>query len=128
MRTENVAGLAIALCLTQIQITAYAGSNDYVRTPTVVQGEREIDFKWGIQRNTDGSSESATSLGFGYGVNSWWFTEFYAKYKRQPGEANLFDAWELENKFQLTETGQYPVDIGFFLEVERPKDRTEGYE
>jgi hypothetical protein len=61
-------------------------------------------------------------------VNSWWFTEVYAKGPKLPGEGNSFDAWEWENKFQLTETGKYPVDVGFLLEIERPRDRSEGYE
>ena len=43
-------------------------------------------------------------------------------------EPSAFDAWEWENKFQLTDTGKYPVDVGFLLEIERPKDRSEGYE
>lgn len=41
---------------------------------------------------------------------------------------SAFDAWEWESKFQLTETGKYPVDVGFLLEIERPEDRSEGYE
>lgn len=109
-------------------VCAIASPNDYIRTPTVEYGEREIDFKMGSQQNRDGTSESATSIGFGFTPKSWWFTELYAKYAQPPGESQSFDAWEWENRFQLTETGQYPADIGFLLEIERPKDRTEGYE
>ena len=109
-------------------VSAVAGPNDYIRTPTVEYGEREIDFKSGYQRNRDGSSESATSIGYGFTPQTWWFTEFYAKYAKPPGESQSFDAWEWENRFQLTESGKYPVDVGFLLEIERPKDRTEGYE
>ena len=94
----------------------------------VQEGEREIDFKAGTAKARDGTRESAHSIGFGYGVNSWWFTEFYAKWHKESGMASAFDAWEWENKFQLTETGKYPVDVGFLLEIERPKDRSEGYE
>jgi len=61
-------------------------------------------------------------------ATSWWFTELYAKWHHEPGAPSAFDAWEWENKFQLTETGKYPVDVGFLLEIERPKDRSEGYE
>ncbi len=43
--------------------SAIAGPNDYIRTPTVEYGEREIDFKTGSQSNRDGSSEAATSIG-----------------------------------------------------------------
>lgn len=128
MRQLTYAGLAIALCGQLITTHVHAGPNDYVRTPIVEEGEKEIDFKTGIQNNRDGTSEAATSLGFGWGATSWWFTEVYAKYKREPGESNSFDAIEWENKFQLTETGKYPVDVGFLLEIERPQDRSEGYE
>ena len=39
------------------------------------------------------------------------------------------DAIEWENKlFQLTETGKYPIDVGFIMEFELPRDRSEGNE
>lgn len=119
---------ALSLHLLALSLPVAAAPNDYVRTPIVQEGEREIDFKAGTAKNKDGTRESAYSLGLGYGVNSWWFTEFYAKWHKPPGEQSGFDAWEWENKVQLTETGKYPVEVGFLLEIERPKDRTEGYE
>ena len=128
MRFIQTAGLSVALFAALVQTAVHAEPNDYIRTPTVEQGEKEIDFKWGAQKNKDGTRESATSIGLGYGVNSFWFTEIYAKYSRLPGESNAFDAWEWENRFQLTETGKYPVDLGFLFEIERPKNRAEGYE
>jgi hypothetical protein len=88
-------------------------------------GEREIDIKFGGE-SSEGSAQ-AGSIGFGYGAKPWWFTELYVKYKREGGRTFL-DALEWENKFQLTETGKYPVDLGMILEFERPKDRAEGYE
>ena len=130
MRTAIRAGAlaALALQILSMSTTATAGPSEYVRTPLVQEGEREIDFKAGTAKNRDGTRESAWSLGLGYGVNSWWFTEFYGKWHKEPGERHSFDAWEWENRFQLTETGKYPVDVGFLLEIERPKDRSEGYE
>ena len=130
MRTAFRAGVLAALSLQLLSLAtmAHAGPSDYVRTPLVQEGEREIDFKAGTAKNRDGTRESAYSLGLGYGVTSRWFTEFYGKWHKEPGEQSSFDAWEWENKVQLTETGQYPVDLGFLLEIERPKDRTEGYE
>ena len=107
---------------------AIAGPNDYIRLPTIEYGEREIDFKTGAHRQRDGSSEAAHSIGYGFTPAAWWFTELYAKYARAAGEANRFDAWEWENRFQLTETGRFPVELGFLLEVERPRDRAEGFE
>ena len=128
MRTARRAGALLALVPLLHVPAVTAAPDDYVRVPIVVQGEKEIDFKSGAGRFRDGSSGTAASLGFGYGATSWWFTEFYAKWHRPPGEPGGFDAWEWENRFQLTETGRYPVDIGALLEIERPKERSEGYE
>lgn len=130
MTTAHRAGalLALACCSTLMTPTAHAGPSDYVFTPTVEEGEREIDFKAGTGKLRDRTRVNKESLGFGYGATSWWFTEFYAIWHKAPGERHGFDAWEWENKFQLTETGKYPFEVGFVLEIERPKDRSEGYE
>jgi hypothetical protein len=130
MRTAVKAGALAALVSSCLGLPgiATAGPSDYVFSPIVEEGEREIDFKAGTAKNRDGTRESAYSIGLGWGVNRWWFTEVYAKGHKLPGERNSFDAWEWENKFQLTETGKYPVEVGFILEIERPKDRDEGFE
>ena len=130
MRTALQAGALAALCLLGFDASrpARAGASDYVITPIVEQGEREIDFKAGSAKLRDGTRANKESVGFGWGATSWWFTELYAVWHKEPGERHGFDAWEWENKFQLTETGRYPVDVGFLFEIERPKDRSEGYE
>jgi hypothetical protein len=106
--------------------SAHAGPADYVYTPNVEQGEKEIDFKFGTA--DDSPRASQTSLGLGYGVNDWWFTEVYVKYAKTGGDSVKYDAVEWENKFQLTETGKYPVDVGFITEIEVPRDHDEGIE
>lgn len=108
---------------------AAAGPADYMYLPSVTYGEHEIDFKSGAWKQKSGENAlSASSIGYGYGVTQRWFTELYRKYERPEGETTHFDAWEWENKFQLTETGEYAVDTGLIVELERPKDRSEGYE
>ena len=109
-------------------VFAHAGPADYIYTPTVEYGEKEIDFKYGDARKGGDPRESAASIGFGYGATEWWFTEFYLKYKKENGESTKYDAVEWENKFQLTETGKYPVDVGFLVEIERPQNHAEGWE
>jgi hypothetical protein len=109
-------------------LSAHAGPADYVYTPSVEYGEKEIDFKAGTARKGNDPRESAASLGFGYGAKEWWFTEIYMKYKRENDEGTKYDAIEWENKFQLTETGKYPVDVGFLVEMERPTNHAEGWE
>ncbi len=124
-RAAALLTLAVALLAST---AADASPADYVYSPTVEQGEKEIDFKFGSSRARDGTRQSATSIAFGYGVNSWWFTEVYAKANRESPGRWRFDAIEWENKFQLTETGKYPVDVGLIVELERPQDRSEGWE
>jgi hypothetical protein len=121
----RITGLFAALGLTSL---AAAAPSDYVFLPRVTYGEREIDFKMGTWKHAPDGKLSAASIGFGYGVTQRWFTEIYRKYERPEGEGTRFDAWEWENKFQLTEAGRYPIDVGFIVELERPQDRSEGYE
>ena len=129
MRTAHAGALAaLVLSATCQPVPVLAGTSDYVYTPIVEEGEREIDFKAGSARMKDGTRESKNSIGFGWGVTNRWFTELYAIWHKEPGIPYSFDAWEWENKVQLTETGKYPVDVGFILEIERPRDRSEGYE
>jgi hypothetical protein len=125
----HAAALTALACLSMAPTApALAGPAEYVFPVTVEKGEKEIEFKAGTRKLRDGTRESEAILGVGYGVTSWWFTELSAKWHKEPGAQRDFDAWEWENRFQLTETGKYPVDVGFLLEIERPKERSEGYE
>ena len=124
----NAGALAALVFVTFTPALVMAGPSDYVVSPIVEEGEREVDFKSGTAKMKDGTRETQYSLGLGWGVNSRWFTELYAKWHKEPGDSTSFDAWEWENKFQLTETGRYPVDVGFLFEIERPRNRSEGYE
>jgi hypothetical protein len=122
-------GLLAALALGLPAVTQ-AGPSDYVYVPSVEVGEREVDFKAGSwKRRDEGVRESAASLGFGYGATPWWFTEAYVKYEKESGGRTRYDAFEWENKFQLTEPNQYFIDVGFITEIEIPRERhEEGYE
>jgi hypothetical protein len=116
-----------ALMSTFYMSEAQAGSADYVHTPMVEQGEKEIDFKFGTAKQQDGSRQNVSSLGFGYGVNEFWFTEVYLKRESEAGEGLTIAEWE--NKFQLTETGKYPIEIGIITEFEAPtSNKNEPYE
>jgi hypothetical protein len=119
----------VVLLVLQPQLAQAFGPADYVFMPNVTYGEREMDFKAGSWKKQDEDRLRAWSIGYGYGITQKWATELYLKYESSAGERlTKFDAWEWENKFQLTEPGEYPVDFGLVLEFERPKDRSEGYE
>ncbi len=121
--------IPITLALASLAKLVHAGPDEYVYPARVEAGEREIDIKFGTRSMKDRTQDkSAGSIGLGIGVNDFWFTEIYLKYAHSPGSSTDLDAIEWENRFQLTETGKYPVDVGFLFEAERPQDRSEGYE
>ena len=122
--------VASLVFLAALPLAALAvGPADYVFVPGVTYGEHEIDFKSGTwKQKREENPLGAASIGYGYGVTQRWFTEFYSKYERPGGEATHFDAWEWENKFVLMEPGEFMMDTGFIVELERPKDHAEGYE
>ncbi|MFZ5502489.1 MAG: hypothetical protein ACOY3V_02990 [Pseudomonadota bacterium] len=97
---------------------AIAGPADYVYTPKVEFGEHEIDFNYGSSRLPNGNESEATAIGYGYGVTENWFTEVGFKHKRNAGQDVSQAEWE--NKFQLTQPGEYPVDFGAMTELEMP--------
>ena len=120
---------AVALGLPAL---AHCAASDYVRIPAVEYGEREIEIKYGTEKMKDsegGERASAGSVAVGYGATQWWFTEAYLKWEKEGAGKTKYDAFEFENKFQLTEPNKYPVDVGFVAEIEIPKERNaEGYE
>lgn len=105
--------------------TTCASPAAYVFTPTVEEGEKEIDIKFGTAK-PEGTREQAFSVGFGYGATDYWFTELYVIREREGSEGTSLVEWE--NKFQLTETGKYPIDIGVIAEIEATLNREEMYE
>jgi hypothetical protein len=104
----------------------FAGAADYVYTPTVEYGEREIDIKFGATSLLAGNRAQVASLGYGYGAKENWFTEVYLKQERSGNNVTNLAEWE--NKFQLTETGQYPVDVGIITELEAPLSANASWE
>lgn len=118
----------LLLCLGLLNASLAAASPaDYVYVPAVEYGEKEIDFKFGTAKDEDGAREHAASIGFGYGATEYWFTELYLKRETEGRDGVTLVEWE--NKFQLTEPGKYPFDLGLITEIEAPlSNHDEPYE
>lgn len=113
----------LALCLGALfSGSVHAGPADYVYMPTVEYGEKEIDFKFGSARQPSGETRQVGSFGIGYGATEWWFSEVYLKTEHESPEPRL-NILEFENKFQLTETGKYPAEVGLITELEIPLNK-----
>jgi len=123
MNAMKVRNLVIFLG-TLFSANALAGPADYVYTPIVEHGEKEIDFKFGTAENPAGTTKEVASLGYGYGATEYWFTEIYLKTESVDSEPRL-NILEWENKFQLTESGKYPLEVGLITEFEFPLNNEE---
>ena len=103
-------------CATLVSVNAYAGV-DKVYDPYVDEGEIEIEAR-GVHKFDD-ENEHKVKLGVGYGINSFWFVEGYAIFEKEGDENADIEEVELENKFQLTEQGEYWIDLGLLTELEK---------
>ncbi len=127
IRIACVSGWLALITGSLIPAVARANPADYIYLPAVEYGEREVDFKYGASAPAPGNpSAEGVSLGLGYGAREHWFTEVYLKQERYAGQPANLGEWE--NKFQLTETGQYAVDVGLITEVEIPLSANAAWE
>jgi hypothetical protein len=124
VRLRSSFGAAVALALAPC--ARAAEPSDYVLLPSVVYGERAIDLKAG-SFSGPGPRNSAGSVAFEYSPTNYWVTELYAAFARAGGMGTKFDAVEWENRFEFTEPGEYAVDWGGVIEVEKPHEAGSGW-
>ena len=123
--------LALLFALLGSAGAARADPNDYVLTLDIVGGEHEIETKLGAAaRARDGTpAGEAAALGVGYGVGYRWFTEAYVQFANASAGATGggLDACSWENVVRFSEPGQWPVDLGAMVEIERPRAGSQGW-
>lgn len=115
---KNAAGWLGKRALLLYVQAAVAGSADYVDTPDIVRGERELGVKYGSATPLAGNAMQATAIGLGYGVTDLWATEVILKRERTSRQGVTSLEWE--NRFLFDEMGKYSVDVGLLSELEAP--------
>ena len=97
-----------------------------VRMPTVEYRELEFEHNGLVTFDTKGSplhhAQSYTSS-IGYGVLPWWQFELEGEMASGGGQHLTWNAVTLENTFQLTEPGEYFVNLGLFAEYSQSTQR-----
>ncbi|MBI3601777.1 MAG: FTR1 family protein [Candidatus Omnitrophica bacterium] len=97
-----------------------------VYSPLVVQGEREFEIQgsYGFDNRASKNNARQEKYLLGYGVTDRWATELGGRVEQSPDEDGAMSkpkfknlAWE--NRYQLTEQGQYWLDAGLYLEYEQ---------
>ncbi|NBX02818.1 MAG: hypothetical protein EBR02_01880 [Alphaproteobacteria bacterium] len=108
---------ALALCAFSTPDAAHALD---VKSPYVEQGIMEVESKNRFDFDDRASEDRFRQhiVGVGYGFNRWWFAELEGEWEKEAQHGYSFNATEIENKFQLTEQGEYFVDVGALLAYE----------
>jgi hypothetical protein len=104
---------------------AWGDPDDNILTTYSENGQRQLDFKIGSFAQKGQASQDASTLGLGYGLTDYWFSEIYVSYVKSGGESIEFDSAALQNTFLLTGQ-QSPFDLGLYTEIEYEHDRTAG--
>ncbi len=123
----------VGLALLGLTRPALADPNDYVLTLDITAGEREFDAKLGAASSApDGApAREAAALAWGVGITNAWFTEAYLQFANSgvgpSGMTGGVDGVSLENVVRFDEPGEWPVDLGATLEIERPRAAAQGW-
>ena len=123
---SSTATAAVVMLLTLGVVSANvqdARAGFKVYTPYVEYHEFEIEYRPSITIDNDPAKDNQQKhlVGLGYGVTEWWFTEVYAEWEKEagPGQSTNFEAFEWENRFQLSNPGENWADFGLLVEFER---------
>ena len=107
-----VAGFAILLCS-----AAPAFATKTVTSPYVTKGKATVEWRGGLVTDDDGEDVFKTRNQFAYG-----FTDFYEmklSVDTRDDDAGMFNAFDVENKFQLLPKGEHFIDLGLRLDYVR---------
>lgn len=125
-------GLVLAAtALSALPHDAWADPNDYVLTLDFAGGENEIETKAGAATTARAGAPAgeAAAFGWGRGVSDTWFTEVYVQFANSTDGAHGggLDTVSWENVVRFSEPGQWPVDVGATVEIERPRAGSQGW-
>lgn len=102
-------------------LPAWADDDFVVYSPYVTQGQSEVEVRGHQVSDVDPTlqGERAYEISVSHSFTGWWRPEIYlGSYERAPGQANSLDGYEFENTFQLSDSGEYWVDLGLLASYE----------
>ncbi|MFV2055817.1 MAG: hypothetical protein ACC707_05080, partial [Thiohalomonadales bacterium] len=113
-------------CTLDIPGDRAAQASDKIYSPYVEYGEFELEYRGHITNDKrpplDNNEKHRAEIV--YGFTEYWSSGLIGVWKKNPGSSLEFDATAWENIFQITDQGQYWVDVGLYLEYELAKDST----
>ena len=117
---QSFTALALVAALASTPSTGHAGSKVY--SPYVEKGELEFEWKGAYDKDSDNniSGKMKNQFAVGYAFTDYWYTELISEAEREgiSGANQEWTALEWENRFQLTQAGEYFVDVGAYAAYE----------
>ena len=113
----------VAALAATMQVQAATGY--YMVTTYPVEGQKSIDFKYWNAHPSGAPGRNSPELGFGYNVNSRWYTEVTGVWFQPQPNALRYTATEWQNDVMLTQ-GQYDVDVALHTKVTFNRDAARG--
>ena len=120
--STSARGLAVTVCAAIALSTfglreAHAGPPK-VYSPYVEIGEWEFEFRSATTFDNDDDKNGAQSYVYeiGYSPTAYWHTALFLGQGADPGDFLRSNEFVWENIFQLTEPGQYWLDVGAYVE------------
>jgi len=121
-KTAKITMLSTVSAIMLISSSAHAVQK--IRSPYVTKGKPNIEL-YGTYNFDDNNSKDGrmdTVLEIGYGVTDFWKPELEIIFDDRPGQSFKVNAYEIINKFQLTEKGKYFADVGLYTAWEKHTD------
>jgi hypothetical protein len=115
----------LAACLWLPTIAALAMPGYYIVPAYDVAGERSIDLRYWTVKPNGMPATIWPELGFGYGVNSRWFTELYASWVGSWDSGMRLESIDWQNDVLLTQ-GQWPFDLALHTLLQRSQAHHDG--
>jgi len=122
LETATAAVAFILAALTASTLSSNpASAGEHIYSPIVHGGEIEFETKGMYVFDDDPAKDGALKEihEVGYAFTDWWKTALYVRMEKSPGGSleDKYVGWE--NIFQLTEQGEYPIDVGLYLEYKK---------
>lgn len=120
MVKKIIPGFAIILSAGVIGPAHEVLAVEKVYSPHVVKGEFELEARgaYGFDKKNEKDGTQDQKYAVGYGVTDQWFTEVYGGLEKEPSEDLEFESIEWENRFQLSEPGEWFIDTGLYFAYE----------
>jgi hypothetical protein len=121
------AALAFAVLATAGHSAFAVDSSEYLISPIVNQGEREVDWQFGVgSPGPQTHSDIHSGIGLGWGATDRWYTELSLDYHKHSGRATAPDEVEWENVVQLAEQDEWPIDVGLAFSLGKSLSGSKG--